>query len=61
MLTLTVFGKDDSKQVINCNNTVLFDEKNRRLTPDDLSKKMRTIATDVAKNNYLNHKFRNQN
>lgn len=58
MYILTIFGKDNSKQVLNQQTEVGLDKYNKPLTGFNLSNKMREIATTIAGNNYANHKFR---
>lgn len=57
MNTLTIFLRDQTKQVIQCNNTVLTDKFNKRLHPAKLKEKISDIARTVAGRGYLSHKF----
>jgi len=60
MIMLTIFGKDETKQVINCSNDVMYDKYNNKLSSVAIANKMKDTATDIAKNNYAGHKFRVQ-
>lgn len=57
MITLTIFGKDNTKQVMNMSNRVLLDEKNKPLTDAKFQIKMNEIASTVAGQNYKYHKI----
>lgn len=61
MITLTINGKDKTKQIVNMSDSVAFDHKGKKLTFGELSQKMRMTALDIAGNNYESHTHLNQN
>ncbi len=57
MPTLTTFRRDGSKQVTNCTDAIFRDNKNKKLHPDILKKKVYEIAKTIAGVGYFNHSF----
>jgi hypothetical protein len=56
-MLLTIYLKNNKKQVVNQSQAVLTDNKNRELKPDKLAEKMNSIARSIAGRMYLNHKY----
>lgn len=55
MVKLLIFGKDNTKQVVNMSNAVTLDQKNKPLSDKFLNNKILEIAQTIGSTNYKGH------
>lgn len=57
-LTIVIFRKDGTSQVVNPGMDIFFDKNKRKLSNDELNHKILSIAKTIVGDDYRNHTWR---